>query len=232
MVTRSDGDALGIQKGGYVVRVDAVDSEGNDGGLAGRISMNGEAGKGFHSGGGMLEQGLLVGNGRDQIEGAEVFDGGPETDGALDVGRARLEALGWGSESGFLEGHFVDHVASALIGRHVGEQFSLAVKDSDAHGSEYLVPRKGEKVAIDVAEVDWPMRNALGTVDHGDDATFLGFRYYCRYGVDRAERVGNVAEREKLDLWLVEQRAEGVAVERSILKDGGDLDLDPRLFLH
>ena len=44
MVTRADGDALGIEKGGYVVRVNAVDGEGNDGCLAGRISVNGKTG--------------------------------------------------------------------------------------------------------------------------------------------------------------------------------------------
>ena len=54
MVTRADGDALGIQNGGYVVRVDAVDGKGNDGCLARRIPVNGEAGKGFQSGGGLL----------------------------------------------------------------------------------------------------------------------------------------------------------------------------------
>ena len=54
MVTRSDGDTLGIQKGGYVVRVDAVDGERNDGGLAGSISVNGEARNGFQSDCGLL----------------------------------------------------------------------------------------------------------------------------------------------------------------------------------
>ena len=54
MVTRSNCDALGIQKGGYVVRMDAVDGKGNDGCLAGSIPVNGEAGKGFHSSGGLL----------------------------------------------------------------------------------------------------------------------------------------------------------------------------------
>ena len=47
MVTRSNGDALGIQKGGYIMRVDAVYCEGNYGGLAGCTSMDRKARKSF-----------------------------------------------------------------------------------------------------------------------------------------------------------------------------------------
>ena len=232
MVTRADGDALGIEKGGYVVRVNAVDGEGNDGCFSGCISVNGEARKGFQSGGGLLEQALLVGNGCGKIEVAEIFDGGTETDGSLDVGRSRLEALGWGSVGGFLEGHLVDHIAPALVGRHIGEQFLFAVKDPDAHRGKYLVPREGEEIAIDCSEIHGAVGDALGAVDYGDDAAFLGLRYDFGYGVYGAEGVGHVAEREKLGLGMVENGAEGVAVKGSVIQNGGDLDLDSRTFSH
>ena len=59
MVTRTDGDALGVEEGGEVVRMDVFYGEGDDGGFLRSLSVQGEAGKGGESLGGQLEEALF-----------------------------------------------------------------------------------------------------------------------------------------------------------------------------
>ena len=65
-----------------------------------------------------------------------------QSDDARDVRRAGLELEGQLGVGGLLEGDHVDHLATALPGRHALQQFFAAVQHTDAGRPVALWPLK------------------------------------------------------------------------------------------
>ena len=84
--------------------MDTIHGEGDHRRLVGSLPMDGESGESFQSGGGLLEEGLLVGRDGGVVETVKILEGGAQADGSRDVGGARLETLRRGGEGGFLDG--------------------------------------------------------------------------------------------------------------------------------
>src|SRR6185437_16252353 len=121
-----------VEHGRKVVRMDAVDMHREDGEapLAGADEM--DAGHGRQPVDAVAGERLLMLEDGVAAEAFEIVERDAEADGAGNVGRAGLEAMRRLLEGGLGEGHFHDHVAATLPGRHAVEQRLLAIEHADA----------------------------------------------------------------------------------------------------
>ena len=87
----------------------------------------------------------------------------------------------------------------AVKGRHVREHFAPPVEDAAAGGTAEFVAGEGQEIAADFLHIDGPVPGALGGIDQRDNAAAAGAGAQLGHGIDRAQRVGNVGEREELD---------------------------------
>ncbi len=119
-----------------------------------------------------------------------------ERDAAGDVRGARLELVGQLVPGGLLEGDGRDHVAPALPGRHGLEEGGLAVEGAHAGRAVHLVAGEGVEVAADRPHVHRQVRRRLGPVHHHHRARRVGELRHAAHGVDGAERVRHVRDRD------------------------------------
>src|SRR5262249_21877105 len=90
----ADGDALFVQDRADIVRMNAVEDEGDSpGALLGRADQANARNRGELLGR-VFEQALLMSMNGVDAKGLDVVDGGAQTDGAGDVRRASLELVG------------------------------------------------------------------------------------------------------------------------------------------
>lgn len=118
-----------------------------------------------------------------------------------------LEAVRGLLVSGLVEIHCHNHLATALVRRHLGESLGAGVQHADASRSANLVTGESEEIAADRLHVHERMTGALRGIDERDDAKLAGALAQLSHGIHRAERVGNVRHREKLHV-AREQRVE------------------------
>jgi hypothetical protein len=93
-----------------------------------------------------------------------------------------------------------NHLASALEGRHVFEQFGAAIEDADAGWAAHLVPGKRQKIATYLLDVNGAVTRALGGVDEGSHAAFAGPLAEFGDRIDGPEGVGDMRHREQADI--------------------------------
>ena len=91
-----------------------------------------------------------------------------------------------------------DHGAAGEEGRQRVQQLSAPVQRADAGGSEHLVAGEHGEVDIERVEVEGQVRRGLAGVEHDEGADRVRQLDERRDGVDRAEHVGHVGERDHL----------------------------------
>ncbi len=87
---------------------------------------------------------------------------------------------------------FRNHLAAALPGRHVLQQFPAPPQRSDAGGREHLVAAEGVEVATEGLHVDLHVRCRLRSIDEAYGPRLTGLPGDFGYRVHDSERVGNV----------------------------------------
>ncbi len=129
---------------------------------------------------------------------SQVVDRRRQADGARDVRRARLELPRQLVVGGLLERHRQDHVAAALPRRHRLEQLLAAVQHADAGRAEHLVAGEAVEIAAERLHVDHARaaRPARRRAAPGRRAA-CAHRDESLHRHDRAERIGDVREREQ-----------------------------------
>ena len=118
MVAGAHGNALGVEDGADIVRVDVAEGEGDHGhALAGRANQaqSRDVGEGCVC---VREQVGLVRGDLLAAHGVDVINGGLQARDAGDVRCAGLKAHRRRSVRGAGKAHFFDHGAAAFIGRH------------------------------------------------------------------------------------------------------------------
>ena len=118
MVAGAHGNALGVEDGADVVRVDVAEGERDHGhALAGRAdqAQTRNVGEGCVC---VREQVGLVRGDLLAAHGVDVINGGLQTRDTGDVRRAGLKAHRRGSIRSAVKAHLFDHGAAAFIGRH------------------------------------------------------------------------------------------------------------------
>src|SRR5262249_21191160 len=106
---------------------------------------------------------------------------------------------------------------------HRLEVLRLAVEDADAGRAIHLVPGEGVEVAVEFADVDLEMRDRLGPVDKYRDAAVVSGLDDLLDRVDRAQRVGDVGQRQQLHA-RTEKPIELVESEIARVIDRNDLE--------
>src|SRR5262245_23494094 len=150
VVASAHGDALRVQKGRDVMRVQARDAERHD-----RAAILGhartvdthpvDAGQGSE---GMPRQLSLVLHDPLHAELLEILDCRREADGLRDRGGAGLEPPGKVVPLGPVDPDLLDHLAAAPGGLEALQNLPPAVEDSDARGPQHLVRRRRIEIAI------------------------------------------------------------------------------------
>src|SRR6516164_6518750 len=90
-----------------------------------------------------------------------VIERRPKSDRLHDRRRAGLEAMRRMVVGDGLPGHFLDHLAAALVWRQRLKQFALAVEYADSGWAVDLVPGENVKVGVKFPYVDIEMDRAL-----------------------------------------------------------------------
>ena len=118
MVPGAHGNALGVEDGADVVRMDVAEREGKHGhALAGRAyqAQARDGGEGCVC---VLEQVGLVRGDLLPAYGVDVINGGFQANAAGNVRRTGLKASRWGGIRGASKAHLLDHGAAALVWWH------------------------------------------------------------------------------------------------------------------
>ena len=118
-----------------------------------------------------------------------VVKGGSQSDGIGHVGCSCLEPRWRYVVLGTLDGHVFDHVATALPGLHLFQQFTAAIDHADAVRAINLMSAEDEEVSPQLLNVHGCVGNRLGTVYQYGDLMCVGDVDDARHIVDGAERV-------------------------------------------
>ncbi|CAG5137533.1 Uncharacterised protein [Streptococcus pneumoniae] len=68
----------------------------------------------------------------------------------------------------------INHLAAKFYWRHLLKILFFAVKDTDTSRTSHLVTRKGEKVQIQVLDINLHMRCRLSTIHYHDCPNLVG----------------------------------------------------------
>ena len=104
-----------------------------------------------------------------------------------------------------------------MNGRHVPEQLLAAPERARAARPGQLVAREGEEVAAERLHVDGAVRRRLRAVDHDDRVARVRPVADLAHGIERAERVGLVHDRDDAHAALALDRRELVEVEAAVV---------------
>src|ERR1043166_3918876 len=212
VVAGADGDALPVEDCAHVVRVNVVNDEGQYARLLARVADDADALDGGDSFGRVPQKLLLVREGGVAVERVQVVNRRAESDLRGDGGRAGLELVGDGGVGAALERDGANHRAAAEERVHLLQKLGPAVEDAAPGGREHLVAGDAVEVAAQVLHVNLDMRSALRAVNEDGDAQLVRARRNLLDGVDRAERVRDVADADELRA-LAEERVELVEQE-------------------
>ena len=127
----------------------------------------------------------------------EIIDRGSESDCAGDIWRARFETVRRFFEGAFLESDAHDHFAAAVPGRHAFQNFGATVERADAGRATHFVTGESEEIATHFLHIDRQMTRALRGIDQSERADRARLPAKIGHGIDRAERIGDMREREQ-----------------------------------
>ena len=120
-------------------------------------------------------------------------------------------------EGRLLELDRLDHLAAAQERRHLLEQLLAAPQRARAARAGQLVAREGEEVAAERLHVDRAVRRRLRAVDDHDRVARVRPVADLADGVERAERVRLVHDRDQAHAALALDRRELVEVEAAVV---------------
>ncbi len=198
MVAGADRDAFAVEHRSDVVRVDAIEDEGENPCLVPRRPDDAQARNCRERLRRVGQQVPLVRLDRGKAQGRDVVERRAEGDSARDVRRAGLELVGQVVERRLLEGDGADHVAAALVRRHRLEERRLSVEHADARRTVDLVARERVEVAVEGPHVDGHPRRRLRAVDEDHRPAGVGELRDLPDRQDRAEGVREVRDRDDL----------------------------------
>ena len=121
-----------------------------------------------------------------------IASANPTAPAILGVPASNLCGTRRGGES--VEPDFRDHLAAALPGRHVLQQFPASPQRSDAGGREHLVAAECVEVAAEGLHVHLHVRCRLSSIDKAHGPRFTRLPGDLGYRVHHAEGVGNVGD--------------------------------------
>jgi hypothetical protein len=128
----------------------------------------------------------------------EVVDCSAQADCIGDVAGSRFETLRGAEIESLFEGHVLNHVASALPGRHVLEDLGLAIYDTYACWAEDLVSGKDKE--IQCLHIDLHMRHRLRSVQKDRRTIPMGYLDHLCCGRNNAESVRDLRDGDQAGL--------------------------------
>ena len=134
----------------------------------------------------------------------DVLDAGRDAGDALVVERAPLPAV-WNGVS----------ERTNLVGTQALQVFALAEENSDV-GAEEFVGGADEKVAVERGDIDQAVRAVVHGIDVGERSGGVGEADDLFDGIDGADRVRGVADRDQFGFGA-ELRREVFDVERAVV---------------
>src|ERR1051325_9400571 len=161
----TNGDALLVEDRADVVRMDALDSEGENAGLLSRRADNGHPGNIGQTRGRIFEKLVFIFRRGHEIDRIDIVYCSPKPNTCSNCGCPGLEFLGYRRKCRSLKAHTSYHAATGLVWRHLVEPFAFAIDNPASCRSEHLVAGERKKVAIEILHVDRKMRDALRGVD-------------------------------------------------------------------
>ncbi len=227
VVPGADGDRLAVEERGHVMGMDARQVEGHD---AGPVVDRGRAIdldvrhvllKRLERVSGQCP---LVGANMVHADRGQVIERGAEADGGGDVRRAGLEFPGHVVEGRAAKVDLADHLAAAHERRHLLEQLAPRPERARTGRAEHLVAGEDIEVAAKVNDIDGGMRHRLRAVDEHERAGGLRLGDHLLDGVDGADAVRDVRERDELGP-RPQEHLEALLVEPPIVVDGHELQV-------
>ncbi len=225
MRARPHGHAVAVEDLGDVVGMSALDIEGEDRALAGRLPDGLQpvgAVQALHH---PVVEGPLVGGGGLAVDPLQPLDGGAQAHGLDDGGRAGLEAMRRVGVGDLVQGDRADHLAPALIGWQGSQAFGLAVEDADAGGAVELVTGKDVEIDVQRLDVHLLVDNGLAAVQQHRNAHRVGRLDDLAGGIDGPQHVRHVRDGHHPGL-RPEEGAISVHVEPAIVGDRRELQHD------
>ena len=200
MVTGADGNAFLVGKCGDVVRMNVAQSKGHQAAAFLHVArtVNGDLGKFLQSVEGVLRDLLLVLANLFHADACQVINGDAKTDRFGDVGRAGLEFVRQIVVDGVVEPDFLDHFATTHERRHGFQERAFAVENAAGGRAAHLVAAEHEEVGVERLYVHAHVRNALRAIDEHQRALLVGGVSDLADGIDRAEDVGLLRDRDQL----------------------------------
>ena len=200
MMARTHGDAFLIEQGGQIMRMHAIDQEGDHRHLFARLADDAQAGNRAHRFGGMDEQFVFTRGHALEADRLDVIERRTEADKAGDVRRAGFELVRRIGKRGALEAHFTDHLAAAEEWRHRIKVRTACPEHAGTGWPEQLVSGQGVEIATQRAHVDAQMWRGLRAIDQQRNAALAAFAGELGNGVDGAKHVGYMGDGGKPDL--------------------------------
>ena len=151
-----------------------------------------------------------------EADAVEVADGCGESDRRSDRLRARLEPLRRGEILRTLERHGRDHRPAGEERRHRLEHVGAAVEAADAVGAHHLVAAEGSEVDAQRGQVEGKVGGGLAGIHHRARPDFPRECDELLDGVDDAEHVRDVRERDDAGA-LADELGGGAQVEGAAL---------------
>ena len=165
MVPASQGDAVLIGQRDHVVRVHVAEDEADQSAPVHAGTKKPDAAQFAQARVGVGREGLIVLEDVLAADGVQIIHRRVHTDRPGDVRRARLEAVRSGLEPAFLPIDAGDHLAAALVGRHLGETLLASVEHAETGRPEDFVGAEHEEIAADGLHVHRAMPGGLRGID-------------------------------------------------------------------
>ena len=152
--------------------------------------------------GGILQQCLFPSGDHPQPDAIDVLDGRLQSDDVAHRRRARLELVGQFVVGGVGESDGLDHLAAALVRRHLIEPLFFPIQHAHSHGGVHFVSREAVEVAVEGLHINRKMPGRLRAIHQHGDAFRMGFPDDLRHRVDGAEGVGDVVDGHETGLFV------------------------------
>src|SRR3974390_461762 len=165
MRARAHGDTGGVDDGGYVVWMRALDLEGHYRPLIRRTAKDAQRIDLPERLLRIFRQHALVRADARVADGIDVVDRRTQPDRLHDPRRTGLEAIRWRAVADPVLKYFVDHLTAAVERRHAGEQIIFTVEHTDTSRPPQLMAGEDVEVAIEVAHIHVEMYCALRAID-------------------------------------------------------------------
>ena len=161
-------------------------------------------------------QGLFVSLYGIKTDRLDIIDGGSQSVSGHIVGRTSFKLKRKALKSSSFPRHFVNHLATALIGWQTVEPFFFSVEHTDTRRTVHLMATERIEIAVELLNIHFQVWSTLRTVDEHGDATSMGFGDDKTYGIHRSEHVAHVGEAHQLRAFC-QQCFQTVQTELSIV---------------